>query len=445
MSTTVKEESGLSYIRRTATNFLDRETAGGLALIAATIVALILGNSPWAETYHHYLKNEFFFEFTDYFEFGLTLEEWVNDGLMVIFFLVAGMELKRELMVGELSSLRKASTPLLAALGGMIFPALIFVAFNAGSENIDGWGIPMATDIAYSLGIIGLLGKRVPAELKVFLVALAIADDIGAILVIAFFYSDEISWLFLGLGGATFVALMAINLFGVKRLIWFVLGGCVLWYFFLNSGVHPTIAGVLFALTIPIRPKMDSRDFRDRVQQNINELDYADLEHLDPIEDKKQKDVLDAIQHDTKSSRPPLLRLENALTGFNAFFIIPLFAIVNAGVKLDLGVAEIVSDPLGLGIILGLVLGKVSGISLFSFAGSKLGIAQLPESLRFTHIIGMGLIAGIGFTMSLFITNLAFTDEGLIQEAKIGILIASLVAAIAGMLTLVMVKPKHDY
>ncbi|MEQ9441077.1 MAG: Na+/H+ antiporter NhaA [Cyclobacteriaceae bacterium] len=443
MNTTVKEESRFSYIKHTARKFLDRETAGGLALIAATVVALILGNSPWAEAYHHYLENEFLFEFPGYFSFGLTVEEWVNDGLMVIFFLVAGMELKRELMVGELSTLRKASTPLLAALGGMIVPALIFAAFNAGEDSINGWGIPMATDIAYSLGIIGLLGKRIPVEFKVFLVALAIADDIGAILVIAFFYSSEVNWLFLGLGAGVFALLMVLNLLGVKRLIWFGLGGIVLWYFFLGSGIHPTIAGVLFALTIPVRPRMDSRIFRVKTRENMQELDYADLDHLDPIEDEKQRDVLESIQKDTKRSQPPLLRLENHLTGFNAFFIIPVFALANAGVKLDMGLLEIVSDPLGLGIILGLVLGKVTGISLFSYVGNKLGIAQLPESLRFTHIVGMGLIAGIGFTMSLFITNLAFTDEKMIQEAKIGILVASMIAAVSGMVLLLWVKPKN--
>lgn len=244
-------QSTIAYIQQTARRFLNRETSGGLLLIAATILALILGNSQWADAYHHYLKDEFLFELSEHFTFGLTIEEWINDGLMAIFFLVAGLELKREIMVGELSSFKKASMPLLAALGGMAMPAIIFTMLNSGTVNINGWGIPMATDIAYSLGIIGLLGRRVPAQLKIFLVALAIADDLGAILVIALFYSNQLSWLYLGTGAGIFILLMLFNRLGIKNLFWYLLGGVGLWYCFLNSGVHPTIAGVLFAITIP--------------------------------------------------------------------------------------------------------------------------------------------------------------------------------------------------
>lgn len=437
-------QSTIAYIQQTARKFLNRETSGGLLLIAATILALILGNSQWADAYHHYLKDEFLFELSEHFTFGLTIEEWINDGLMAIFFLVAGMELKREILVGELSSFKKASMPLLGALGGMVVPALIFVSFNSGTENINGWGIPMATDIAYSLGIIGLLGKRVPAQLKIFLVALAIADDLGAILVIALFYSNELSGLYLGSAASIFILLMLCNRFGVKNLLWYILGGVALWYCFLNSGVHPTIAGVLFAISIPVKPKLDSKLLKERTVRNVTELEKTDIDTRDPMQDIRQSEILKAMKKDTQNSRPPLLKLENALIDFNAFFIIPIFAIANAGVKLDVSFLEVVSSSLGLGILLGLAVGKVLGISLFAFIGERLGIAELHHSLSWRHIIGMGMIAGIGFTMSLFITNLAFADAELVKVSKISILIASLIAALGGIATLLFTKPKNE-
>ena len=434
--------STLAYIRQTARTFLDRETAGGLLLIAATILALIIGNSEWAGAYHHYLKDEFSIEFSDHFIFGLTVEEWINDGLMAIFFLVAGLELKREILVGELSSFRKASMPLLAALGGMVVPALIFISLNTGTDNIKGWGIPMATDIAYSLGIIGLLGKRVPTQLKIFLVALAIADDLGAILVIALFYSSNLSLLYIGLGGAVFALLLILNRVGVKNLFWYIFSGVVLWYCFLNSGIHPTVAGVLLAITIPVKPKLDSKILGERTAKNVKELNKTDVTTRDPLQDVKQSKILKAIKKDTSQSQPPLLRLENALVGFNAYFIIPAFALANAGVKLDVKLLEVVSSSLGLGILLGLCIGKVLGISLFAFLGEKLGISELHWSLRWKHIIGMGMIAGIGFTMSLFITNLAFSAPEAVKISKISILIASFIAAVIGVMILFTIEPK---
>jgi NhaA family Na+:H+ antiporter len=434
----------LADIKETARKFLDRETAGGLLLIAATIIALIIGNSSWATAYHHFLKDEFLFKLTGHFTFSLTIEEWINDGLMAVFFLAAGMELKREIMVGELSSFKKASLPLMAALGGMVVPALIFASFNAHSESAGGWGIPMATDIAYSLGIIALLGKRVPAQLKIFLVALAIADDLGAILVIALFYSKDISLLFLGSGMAVFLLLLLMNRLRVNNLFWYILAGIVLWYCFLNSGIHPTIAGVLFAISIPVKPKLDSKLLKDRIGKHASDLEKTNIETRDPMEDRRQRKILRAIKRDAQNARPPLLKLENALIDFNVFLIIPIFALANAGVKLDLNLTEVVSSSLGLGIILGLSLGKVLGISIFAFLGEKLGISELHPSLRWKHIVGIGMIAGIGFTMSLFITNLAFSDPELIKVSKISILIASFIAAIAGVLILLFTKVKKD-
>ena len=442
MGQSVRNQSTIGYIRETATKFLDRETAGGIFLIIATIVALLLANSKWAGAYHHFLGDELLFEFSEHLSFGLTIEEWINDGLMAIFFLVAGLELKREVMVGELSSIKKASAPLLAALGGMAVPALIFISLNLGTENIKGWGIPMATDIAYSLGIIGLLGENVPRQLKTFLIALAIADDIGAILVIALFYSNELSWIYLGSGMGVFGVLLLMNWTGVKNLIWYIIIGIILWYCFLNSGIHPTIAGVLFAITIPIVPKLDSKILKERTATNVTNLEKTELEKLNPLQDKKQQIILKAIKTDTENSRPPLLKLENSLVDFNAFFIIPIFAVANAGVKLDVNLIEVVSGSLGLGILLGLAIGKVTGIGIFTLIGQKLGVSELHITLNWKHIIGIGMIAGIGFTMSLFITNLAFNDQELIKISKISILIASLLAAIGGAVILLLTSNK---
>ncbi|WP_336091864.1 Na+/H+ antiporter NhaA [Leeuwenhoekiella sp. CH_XMU1409-2] len=442
MGQSVRNQSTIGYIRETATKFLDRETAGGIFLIIATIVALLLANSQWASAYHHFLGDELLFEFSEHLSFGLTIEEWINDGLMAIFFLVAGLELKREVMVGELSSIKKASAPLLAALGGMAVPALFFISLNLGTENIKGWGIPMATDIAYSLGIIGLLGKNVPRQLKIFLIALAIADDIGAILVIALFYSNELSWIYLGSGMGAFGLLLLMNWTGVKNLIWYIIIGIILWYCFLNSGIHPTIAGVLFAITIPIVPKLDSKILKERTATNVTNLEKTELEKLNPLQDKKQQIILKAIKTDTENSRPPLLKLENSLVDFNAFFIIPIFAVANAGVKLDVNLIEVVSGSLGLGILLGLAIGKVTGIGIFTLIGQKLGVSELHTTLNWKHIIGIGMIAGIGFTMSLFITNLAFNDQELIKISKISILIASLLAAIGGAVILLLTSNK---
>ena len=423
-------------MRETARRFLDRETAGGLLLIVATLVALILANTGAADLYHHYLNDEIVIGAPEHLEVSLSVEEWINDGLMVIFFLVAGLELKREVMVGELSDMRKASMPIFAALGGMLLPALLFFLFNFNTSTAGGWGIPMATDIAYSLGIIGLLGKRVPAQLKVFLVGLAIADDIGAILVIAFFYSSQITWMNLLVAGGILLVLILLNRAGVKKMSLYGLLGIGLWLVFLHSGIHPTLAGVLFALTIPVKPKIESEDYQQRTKGHVHELEKTDLENSDLLSNKKQQHILERIRKETKYTHPPLLRLENALTGFNAFFIIPAFALANAGVKLDMSISEVLTNPLGMGILAGLALGKVSGITAFSFLSAKLGFSQLPTGLSWKHIIGMGLIAGIGFTMSLFITNLAFADERLVQISKISILIASLIAAVAGLLVL---------
>lgn len=430
--------SAIQYLKLTAQNYLDRERVGGLLLIAASILALFIANSNWSSQYFHILEYELEISIASKYSFGLSIEKWINDGLMAIFFLVAGLELKRELLVGELSTKKNATLPVVAALGGIALPALIFVAFNNGHETLGGWGIPVATDIAYSLGIIGLLGDRVPRELKVLIVGIAIADDLGAVLIIAAFYTSQISWPYLLAGGVTYGILWLINVRGVKGLRWYLLIGMVLWYFVLKSGIHPTIAGVLLAFVIPSRPEIDSAVLKRRTEEYAAMLSKTDVDRKDPLEDRQQRRILRKIARDTKLSRPPLLKLENSLSGFNAYFIIPVFALANAGVQLNIPFDEILDSRLALGVFFGLVLGKAIGISVFSMVGKALGLVEIPSPLRSTHMVGLGFIAGIGFTMSLFITGLAFEEAAFIQLSKISILAASAVAAIIGVVTLLL-------
>ena len=276
------------------------------------------------------------------------------------------------------------------------------------------------------------------------MVALAIADDLGAILVIALFYSNEISWFFLSGGLGIFILLLVLNKVGIKNLLWYIIGGILLWYFFLNSGVHPTIAGVLFAITIPVKPKLDSKYLKERTTHNLAQMEETNFKTKNPLQDMKQRKILKAIKIDTENSRPPLLKLENALIDFNAFFIIPIFAIANAGVKLDVSFFEVVSSSLGLGIIIGLAVGKVAGISLFTWLGQKAGVSAIHSSLKWKHIIGVGMIAGIGFTMSLFITNLAFSSPDMVKVSKISILIASFIAGLIGVLILLLTSQTKE-
>jgi NhaA family Na+:H+ antiporter len=419
---------------------LDRETRGGLLLIFTTLLALLVANSSLADHYHEILHQKFIVGFPEFFALELDVKHWINDGLMAIFFLVAGLEIKREVTVGELSTSQKAITPIIAAAGGLVVPALIFLVFNHDTAFRNGWGVPIATDIAYSLGILALMGKRIPVQLKIFLTALAIADDLGAIVVIAFFYSTEIAWSQIGMAGIIFVLLIFMKSRGVKSLAAFSVVGFFFWACFIHSGIHPTIAGVLLSLTIPIEPQLDSLEFRRKAERRIQELARANLKQESPLTEPRQLETLKAVRLEAKAAHPPILRLENGLTGFNAFVVIPLFALANAGVKLDVPLSEVLESHLGLGVVLGLVIGKVVGIGLFTFVGERFGLLRLPPDISWLHVIGLGFIAGIGFTMSLFITNLAFVDPEVVKIAKISILLASLVAAIAGVLVLLWTR-----
>jgi NhaA family Na+:H+ antiporter len=409
---------------------IDRYT--GLAMLATTVIALIFANSPIADEFHHLLKKKLILGFPDGPWIKLSIEEWINDGLMVVFFFMAGLEMKREIAVGELSSPRKAALPLFAALGGMALPAAIFLAINWNQPHIDGWGIPIATDIAYSLGILGLLGKRINPEIRIFLIALAIFDDLGAILVIAFFYSSELNWIWLICGGATFAGLVVMNARGVKMLRFYIFGGLILWICFLYSGVHPTIAGVMFAMTIPVTATLKSKTFLKKARMRINSLSNTDLDSKNPLTEKAQDEIIERMRIESKRSNPPLIRVERTLREFNSFVIIPLFVLANSGVELSLDFYKVYEEPLALGIMLGLLLGKVSGVMLFSWLSIKLNWADLPISLRMKDIPGVGFLAGIGFTMSLFITNLGLSDSEAIETAKIAILTSSLTSGVIG-------------
>jgi Na+:H+ antiporter, NhaA family len=422
--------------------FVRAETTAGVFLFGSAIVALIWANSPWSEFYHHLWENHLSISFAGY-TIDKNLHHWINDGLMAMFFFVVGLELKREIMAGELSNPRKAMLPLFAALGGMIVPALIYFFFNRTGPGSSGWGIPMATDIAFALGILALLGKRVPVSLKVFLTALAIADDLGAVLVIAFFYTSEISFTNLGVGLFFISILLIANYLGVRKTLFYGfvgIGG--VWLAFLMSGVHATIAGVLAAMAIPARTKIDEIKFAASIESMVGHFKRIppnDVTLLEP----EQYEAIHEINLLTLQAATPLQRLEHMLHPWVGFVIMPLFAFANSGIEITAAVfTNNFFEGISMGIICGLVIGKLVGVFGATWLLNKLKVAELPADFTWGHVIGMGFLAGIGFTMSLFVTNLAFEDAALIREAKVGIFTASAIAGIIGYLILKRVLKK---
>ena len=412
-------------------NFVHFEATGSILLLVASLTALIWANSRWSHSYFELLHM-----LTSVRIGGnmleLSLEEIVNDGLMAVFFLVVGLEVKREVMVGELSSKEKAALPVAAAIGGMLAPALVFLLFNAGGPGAAGWGVPMATDIAFALGILALLGSRVPPALKVFLTALAVADDIGAALVIALFYTSEIAWGAL-LAAAVLlfilflVGRMAVLRTGINLLLMFLI-----WLAVLLSGVHATLAGILIALTIPVRARLDPKEFLAIGYSRLEALEGQPLTRESMIHDREQYEVIAELHRAARTFRPMGLAVEEYFHPLLVFFILPVFAFMNAGVPLPEDLGAVLKSPLALGIFLGLVVGKQAGITLFSWLTVKSGLASLPEGVSWRQIYGVSWLGGIGFTMSLFITRLAFDDPVLMDVARIAILAASLTAGVAG-------------
>jgi Na+:H+ antiporter, NhaA family len=417
--------------------FLHRQASGGILLIICTVIALIWSNTVWSYSYHNLWHSNISISIGNILTLDYSLHHWINDGLMVIFFFTVGLEIKRELLVGELSTRQKASLPIAGALGGMIAPAILYTLFNSGTESASGWGIPMATDIAFVVGIMALLGNRVPIALKIFVLALAIADDIGAVLVIAIFYTSEISVLALVIAGIVLVLLFILNKLGTMSLIPYMILGLILWLAFLKSGVHATIAGVLLAFTIPASSRYDTNKFSEKVKQLINHFDSTG-DHWKNVmnNSERQNDVL-AIEESCEKILTPLQRFEHNLHPWVSFFIIPVFALANAGVTLaELDILDSLLSPISLGIIVGLFIGKQVGIFAFSFIAVKLKMASLPEGVNWKNLYGAGILAGIGFTMSLFIAGLAFSNPDLLDLSKIGILTGSLLSGIIGFLIL---------
>jgi NhaA family Na+:H+ antiporter len=422
--------------------FMHLETTASLLLFAFSILAVVWANSPYSSTYEelwHYKLTIGFANTNFYLEKSLIL--WINDGLMAIFFFVIGLEVKREILAGELTTLRKASLPIFAAIGGMLFPVLIFLFFNQGKSGGDGWGIPMATDIAFTLGILKLLGNRVPLGLKIFLTAFAIVDDIGAILVIAVFYSANIQWdlityALLIVGAVGFLSYKHIY----SKYLYFVLG-FVVWLLFLKSGIHPTIAGILMAFTIPMYRKINLSEYEKELTTQLQT--FKGYKYKNPqLLNKKQLEVVDEIETISNQVQSPLQHLEHSLHGWVSYLIMPIFALANAGVVLSFSGLES-TGHISLNIAMALVFGNTFGIMLLSFLAIKLKLADLPAGVEFKQLLGVSILGGLGFTMSLFITNLAYSDESFISAAKTGIILGSLIAGILGYMVLRMqLKPK---
>lgn len=383
---------------RSFKNFFRSGSAGGIILLLCVILSLIIANSPLRDGFNAFLQTDLGWE-NDAIHLRYPILLWINDGLMAIFFLLVGLEIKRELVEGELSSFKKASLPVLAAVGGVLLPALIYVAFNSGKETSAGWAIPMATDIAFALAIIRVLGKKVPLGLRIFLAALAIVDDLMAILVIAIFYATSLNLLYLGYALGIFILLIIFNKMGVKKIYAYLLPGVLIWYFIHHSGVHATIAGVMVAFTLPTTPG--------------------------------------------SAKESPLENLEHKLITPVNFLIMPLFALANTNIHFVEGMISGLASPLGLGIVLGLVIGKPVGIFLFSWIAIKSGLSQRPTGSTWITMLGVAMLAGIGFTMSIFISFLSFSDEFLLSESKFAILVASIISAVAGSLTLYVVYQRR--
>lgn len=411
--------------------FFQQEASSGIILIIATIVALIWANSSWGESYNSLWHTTLTFSFGD---FGISkdLLHWINDGLMAVFFFVVGLEIKREVLVGELSTPRQAVLPIVAAIGGMALPAAFYLVFNANEPAQSGWGIPMATDIAFALGVLSLLGKRVPLSLKIFLTAVAIVDDLGAVLVIALFYTSEVVWVSLLIGAIFLVALIVMNKLGVRSPLLYSLLGLGLWVAFLKSGIHATIAGVLLAMTIPVRTRINTEEFISHAGFFLDEFRKHGKPGESVLTNQDQRSAIQAIEVAAEHAQTPLQRLEHMLHPWVSYFIMPVFALANAGVVLKGDILFVFTQPVTLGIMAGLILGKQIGVFLASYIAIKLKWADLPSGMGWQHLYGLAWLTGIGFTMSLFIASLAFGNSEFLASAKTGILIASLVSGIAG-------------
>lgn len=425
--------------------FIHRQTTSGVLLMICAVIALFIANGPLHAEYQKLLYTEIGINLGSY-SFSLTIKYWINEALMAMFFFIMGLELKRELMVGELSSPKQALVPIMAAIGGMVVPAAFYLAFNYSGEGAGGWGIPMATDIAFAIGALSLLGARVPKSLVTFLIALAIVDDLGAVAVIALFYTNDLNLVALAYAGGCTLLLIALNMGGIRRPLPYAAIGTLLWMAMLTSGIHATIAGIVVAFVIPIRPKFEPKVFVDRVQETSAKMLESITEQADIIKNNHFRSLVTSMGDGVRLVQAPAQRLEHTLHLPVAYLVIPIFALANAGIPVDFaGFGQYFQDPITLGVLAGLLLGKPVGIAGFTWFTVKMGWADLPRGLNMNHILGVSLLGGIGFTMSIFIADLGFADsaENLLM-AKTGILMASAIAGFGGFFWLMMHTTKPD-
>ncbi len=420
----------MKRVQNSINQFIRQETSSSILLLAVTMLTLIFVNIGFHNEYFGLLNKKISISIGD-FKISKSLILWINDGLMAIFFFLIGLEIKREIFIGELSSFKKASLPIVAAIGGMLFPVIIFFFLNKDAATQQGWAIPMATDIAFTLGILKLLGKRVPIGLKIFLTAFAIVDDIGAILIIALFYSSGVSWNLILIAAGILAILAISSYYKLYSKYIFFLAGVIIWTLFLKSGIHATLAGVLIAFTIPIRKNIKIQHFQSRIEEEFRNFKTVSADRKTRfVLTKKQIASLDQIESLTEQIQSPLQRLEHSLHGWVAFLIMPVFAFANAGVLIN--AESFYNIDLSITIAASLIFGNFIGIGLLSFIALKLKLAQLPKNSNFKQLLSVGILGGVGFTMSLFITNLAFENQAYIDASKIGILVGSLIAGSMG-------------
>jgi NhaA family Na+:H+ antiporter len=429
----MRSASPIDKITAPVNKFIHQEHTSGIVLFISVLIAIIWVNSPLQHFYHELWDIKFSLGFGGYM-LNHSLHLWINDGLMAIFFFVIGLELKREFMAGELSTIKKASLPMVAALGGMLVPALIYFLINKGTASEHGWGIPMATDIAFALALLAVAGKHIPSSVKVFLSALAVADDLGAVLVIAIFYSSHIALVPLISGIGLLVILLIGNKLGIRSIVFYLVIGFGVWVAFLLSGVHATIAGVLVAFTIPARTRINEQSYAESLRGLLFDFENA-IPNNSTLTTPEQHDTIEKIKQLSTEAETPLQKVEFALHPWVAFVVMPLFALANAGIVIGATFFSSLLNPVSMGVTIGLLAGKFIGVLLATWLMVKFG-AQLPAKATWKQITGVALLAGVGFTMSLFISGLAFTHPEMVDQAKYGILLASLLAGVLGVMVL---------
>ena len=436
--------AGSSYfvraVRVPVQSFIHTEEIGAIVLLLAAAGALVWVNSPWSDSYFSFWHTTISFDI-HIFSLSEDLEHLVNDGLMAVFFFVVGLEIKRELLHGELSSFRKAALPAVAAVGGMAMPALVYFAINGSGDGAVGWGIPMATDIAFALGVLGLLGRRLPAELRVFLLGLAVVDDLGVIAVIAVFYTESIHWVDLGLGVMLLVLMAGCIRLGIRSIGFYVVVSVITWQFFLESGIHATLAGVLIAALTPSEPYLHRRDFAAAIDDLLHDFRLA----MENNDEEKAETIVAQIEELSQGTEGPMERLERVIHPWASFVILPVFALANAGIVLSVDVlSDALSSSITVGVLLALPIGKAVGVLGMTWLAIRLGISRLPTGVTWSHILGVGLLGGIGFTVAIFVSGIAFDDPVLVEQAKLGVLGATLLSGAAGYLFLRFVGARRS-